>query len=207
MIGPLLVAIALYARHSTDLQKGSTTDQLAALELVAKARGFTHFRTFSDEAISGASLANRPALSACWLERARRVRSRPDRGARPAPRDQEDTAHVFKRLQFHGVVLETLSKGRISELHVGLSGTMNQMFLVELGKKTRRGLVARVRAGFSGGGRCYGYDLGDKGELIINERQAGIIISVFERYAAGESPRTIAHALNTAGEPGPRGGT
>ncbi|MCV0416332.1 MAG: recombinase family protein [Brevundimonas sp.] len=84
---------------------------------------------------------------------------------------------------------------------------MNQMFLVELGKKTRRGLVARVKAGFSGGGRCYGYDLGDKGELIINERQAGVIISVFERYAAGESPRTIAHALNTAGEPGPRGGT
>ena len=200
--------IALYARHSTDLQKGSTTDQLAALELVAKARGFTHFRTFSDEAISGASLANRPGIKRLLDAAARGefnfvLTEALDR----LSRDQEDTAHVFKRLQFHGVTLETLSEGRISELHVGLSGTMNQMFLVELGKKTRRGLVARVKAGFSGGGRCFGYDLGDKGELIINAHQAGVITSIFEKYADGESPRALAYALNAAGEPGPRGGT
>ncbi|MGO4411257.1 MULTISPECIES: hypothetical protein [unclassified Brevundimonas] len=33
--------------------------------------------------------------------------------------------------------LETMSEDRISELHVGLSATMNQFFLVEFGKKTR----------------------------------------------------------------------
>ena len=73
---------------------------------------------------------------------------------------------------------------------------------------TRRGLVARVKAGASGGGRCYGYDLGaNTGELLINTHQAGVIRSIFERYAAGVSPRAIAHSLNGAGEPGPRGGT
>lgn len=84
---------------------------------------------------------------------------------------------------------------------------MNQMFLTELGNKTRRGLVARVKDGFSGGGRCYGYDLGTKGVLTVNEHQASIIHSIFERYADGESPRAIAHSLNTAREAGPRGGT
>lgn len=201
-------SVALYARHSTDLQKGSTADQLAALEIVAKARGFTHVRTFSDEAISGANLANRPGIQRL-LKAATRgefdivLTEALDR----ISRDQEGTAHAFKRLQFHGVVLETLSEGRISELHVGLSGTMNQMFLTELGRKTRRGLVARVKAGFSGGGRCYGYDLAGKGQLVVNPHQAEVVRSIFKRHAEGESPRTLAHALNTAGEPGPRGGT
>ena len=123
-------------------------------------------------------------------------------------RDVEDTAHIFKRLTYAGVELVTQSEGRITELHVGLTATMNQLFLVELGKKTRRGLVARVKAGASGGGRCYGYDLGAAtGELLVNDRQAEIVNEIFERYAAGDSPRTIAHDLNSRGQPGPRGGT
>lgn len=47
---------------------------------------------------------------------------------------------------------------------------MNQMFLTELGNKTRRGLIARVEDGFSGGGRYYEYELGDKGELMVDTR-------------------------------------
>ena len=205
----MVLKAAYYARRSSDLQnQRSTTDQLAALRIVGRARGAVEIHAFTDEGVSGAAIANRPGLRALLDGAARGefnlvLTEALDR----ISRDQEGTAHVFKRLQFHGVTLETLSEGRISELHVGLSGTMNQMFLVELGKKTRRGLVARVKAGFSGGGRCYGYDLGDKGELIINAHQAAVITSIFEKYADGESPRAIAHALNAAGEPGPRGGT
>lgn len=51
----------------------------------------------------------------------------------------------------------TLSEGWIEELHVGLKGTMNQLFLKDLAAKTRRGLRGRVEAGFSGGGNAYGY--------------------------------------------------
>jgi hypothetical protein len=43
--------------------------------------------------------------------------------------------------------------------------------------------------------------------LIINERQAGVVRWIFERYADVESPRAITHALNAPGEPGPRDGT
>ena len=53
----------------------------------------------------------------------------------------------------------TLAEGEISELHVGLKGTMNQLFLKDLADKTRRGLRGRVEAGQSGGGNCYGYDV------------------------------------------------
>lgn len=53
----------------------------------------------------------------------------------------------------------TLAEGEISELHVGLKGTMNQLFLKDLAAKTRRGLRGRVEAGLSGGGNSYGYDV------------------------------------------------
>lgn len=200
---------AHYGRHSSDMQNPrSTQDQLQALRIVSEACGKASIRTFTDEALSGSALINRPGLQALLAAVARgevdRVRTEAlDR----LSRDQEDIAHIYKRLKYASVALETLSEGHVTELHIGLKGTMNQMFLTELGNKTRRGLVARVKDGFSGGGRCYGYDLGAKGELTVNAHQAGVIRSIFERYAGGESPRAIAHNLNAAGEAGPRGGT
>jgi hypothetical protein len=47
-----------------------------------------------------------------------------------------NAAGVFKRLRFAGVTLVTLSEGEISELHVGLKGTMNALLLKDLGLKT-----------------------------------------------------------------------
>ncbi len=67
-------------------------------------------------------------------------------------RDQADVATIYKRLTFAGVTIFTLAEGEINELHVGLKGTMNQLFLKDLAEKTRRGLRGRVEAGMSGGG-------------------------------------------------------
>lgn len=200
---------ALYARYSSDLQnERSAEDQLAALRIVAAARGLVVVEEFADRGISGSALANRPAARALLrLAEAGGVDLVLAEALDRLSRDQEDIAHIFKRLEFHGAALETLSEGRIGELHVGLSGTMNRMFLVELGKKTRRGVIACVLAGRSGGGRCYGYDIVGKGELTPNHAQAAVVREIFAAYVAGRSPRAIAHALNARGEPGPRGGT
>src|SRR6202162_2947926 len=74
-------------------------------------------------------------------------------------RDQEDDAGFFKRMRFGDVTILTLAEGEISELHVGLKGTMNALFLKDLAQKTRRGLEGRVREGRSGGGLCFGYNV------------------------------------------------
>jgi site-specific DNA recombinase len=47
-------------------------------------------------------------------------------------RDQEDIVGVFKRVRFADVKIVTLAEGEISELHVGLKGTMNALFLKDL---------------------------------------------------------------------------
>lgn len=68
-----------------------------------------------------------------------------------------------------------------------------------------------MKAGRSGGGRCYGYQVArgadyERGLLDIDQEQAEVIRRIFTDYATGKSPRLIAHALNREGVPGPRGG-
>ena len=129
-------------------------------------------------------------------------------------RDQEDVAALYKHLSFAGVRLLTLAEGEISELHVGLKGTMNALFLKDLAQKVRRGLEGRVRQGRSGGGLCYGYDVvrehDTRGELVhggrqVIEAEAEIVRRIFNQFAGGKSPRRIAIDLNQAGVPGPQG--
>ena len=108
----------------------------------------------------------------------------------------------------------TLAEGEISELHVGLKGTMNALFLKDLADKTRRGLRGRVEEGKSGGGLCFGYDvvrqLDHRGEPLrggrsINPGEASIVERIFRDHAAGKSAKRIAHELNGDGVPGPMG--
>jgi hypothetical protein len=129
-------------------------------------------------------------------------------------RDQEDTAAIYKRLGFAGVKIVTLSEGEISELHVGLKGTMNALYLKDLADKTRRGLRGRIEAGKSGGGNAYGYQvvhaIGADGEMVRGDRridsaQATVIRRIFKDYADGLSPRAIALSLNQEGVTGPTG--
>ena len=131
-------------------------------------------------------------------------------------RDQEDVAALFKHLRFADVRLVTLSEGEISELHVGLKGTMNALFLKDLAAKTHRGLHGRVEDGRAAGGISYGYRVrrehDARGEVIrggreIDEAQAGIVTRIFGEFEQGRSPRDIAVSLNREGVPGPDGRT
>lgn len=125
----MVIREAHYGRHSSDMQNPrSTQDQLQALRIVSEACGKASIRTFTDEAVSGSALNNRPGLQALLAAVARgeidKVRTEAlDR----LSRDQEDIAHIYKRLKYASVALETLSEGHVTELHIGLKGTMNQM--------------------------------------------------------------------------------
>ncbi len=201
--------VALYARYSSDLQNDkSAEDQLAVLRRAVFAKDQIVAAEFRDEEISGSALITRPGVQQMMREAAAgsfdivMVESL-DR----LSRGQADVARLYELLNFSGVQLETLSSGRVTELHVGLEGTMNRLFLVELGKKTRRGLEGRVRAGFSAGGRCYGYRVVGKGVMAVDEDEAAIVRQIYAAYAAGTSPKRIAQDLNNRGVPAPRGGS
>lgn len=205
----------IYARYSSDLQRdASIEDQVRTCRARIEAEGWRLAGTYTDHAISGASRL-RPGYQKL-LEDARAgafdivMAEALDR----LSRDQEDVAALYKQLSFAGVKLVTLAEGAINELHVGLKGTMNALYIKDLAQKTRRGLEGRVRQGRSGGGLCYGYDvvreLDARGEPVyggrkINEAEAAVVRRIFEAFAAGKSPRAIAHELNADGVAGPGG--
>ncbi len=212
-----MTRVALYARYSSDSQStASIDDQFRVCREQAVREGWRVVGTYRDAAISGASVTLRPDVQDL-LQDARRgafdvlLAEALDR----VSRDQADVASLFKHLRFAGVEIVTLAEGAISELHVGLKGTMNALFLKDLAAKTHRGLRGRVEQGKSGGGLCYGYDVvigtdqrGEpvRGERRINEAQAEIVRRVFRDFAAGVSPRALAHRLNADGIPSPAGG-
>ncbi len=198
----------IYARYSTDLQSASSIDDQVRLCRERLERdGHELVRVYNDRAVSGATLvrpgiqllmqdATRGEFDVVYAEALDRI-----------SRDQEDVAGFYKRMRFAGISTATVAEGEISELHVGLKGTMNALFLKDLAQKTRRGLQGRVMQGLSGGGLCYGYDLltGETGVRRIIESEAKIVQAIFRDYAAGLSPRAIARKLNQKGVPGPSG--
>lgn len=206
----------IYARYSTDMQNDkSVEDQIRVVEERAKRDGFEIVGHYTDHGISGASMHQRPGVQALVKD----IGSKKfdvifSEALDRISRDQADTAIIFRKTQFAEVKINTLSEGEITELHVGLKGTMNALQLKDSANKTRRGMRGRVENGFSGGGITYGYDVVRKfdergeplrGERTINQREAEIVNRIFSEYAAGNSPKWIARQLNKEGIPAPSG--
>jgi site-specific DNA recombinase len=208
---------AIYARFSSDLQSPtSIADQARDCRARAEQLGADVVEVYADAALSGADARHRPALQRMLADaRDGRFDVVISEALDRISRDQEDTAAIFKRLSFAGVRLLTLAEGDVSELHVGLRGTMNALYLRDLAQKVRRGQRGRVEAGKNPGGICYGYRaaprLGERGELergirAIDEREAAVVRRIFAAFIDGASPIDIAAGLNAERVPAPRGG-
>ena len=202
---------AIYARFSSDLQDArSITDQVALARRYVDGRGLPLVGVYEDAAISGASVVNRPGLQRLLSDAAARkfevlVTESLDR----LSRSQADIAALYERLSFMGVRIETLADGHVSEIHVGLKGTMAALFLKDLAQKTKRGQMGRVKAGRIPGGKSYGYDVvasgDDRGRRLINEREAALVRRIYSEYVQGRGTLAIVKALNNEGVPGPTG--
>lgn len=209
-----MIRAALYARYSSDQQNAaSIADQQRICRERAEREGWQFAASYEDAAISGASMILRPGIQRLLADaQAGKFDIVLTEALDRVSRDQADVATFYKHLQFARVPLITLAEGEISELHVGLKGTMNALFLKDLAKKTHRGLRGRVEKGFSAGAVGYGYRmvrrLNSEGELVRGEReidpvQALIVERIFTEFAAGKSPRAIACDLNAEGIAGP----
>lgn len=207
---------AIYARFSSDAQsEQSIEDQVRICRARAEREGWEVVEVYADHAISSAT-AGRPRFQQLIADaRAGRFTVILAEALDRLSRDQEHIAGFHKQMQFAGVRVVTIAEGEISELHIGLKGTMSALFLKDLAQKTHRGLEGRVRAGRSGGGLSYGYLVRRglradgtpiTGETEIASEEAAVVRRVFASYAGGQSPRAIARALNAEGIPGPRGG-
>lgn len=216
--------VALYARFSSDNQREqSITDQYRVCEdYVARQRDWTVVHRYKDEAISGTQDATgregyRQMLSDA---QARRFDVLVVHDLSRLSRDSVETEQARRRLVHWGVRLVTVADGIDTEhegheLMSGFKGLMNQQFLKDLAKNTRRGMVGQVLKGNHGGGRTYGYRLvpqfhsTDKdpygqpkrigSRLEIDPEQARWVKWIFVQYAEGMSPIKIVDELNRLG--------
>ena len=203
--------VAIYARFSSDLQSDtSIEDQIRICRQVAEKEGWHEVMAYSDYAISGASMHRDGIQSLMHDANNRQFDIVVCEDLSRLSRDQENIAGIYKRLTFAGVQIYSLSDGGfVSDIHIGLKGTMNQLYIKDLAIKTKRGQRGRVEKGkFAAGRPAYGYDLvrrfdasGEpvKGERTINPEQASIVRRIFEEYASGKSPRLICVDLNQEG--------
>jgi site-specific DNA recombinase len=205
---PNVARAVIYARYSSDNQReASIDDQVKLCRRYIEAKGWKLTEIYSDRAISGAS-RQRPAYRQMLADAERRsfdvvVSEALDRLGRKL----SDVADLHDRLQFLGIPVHTVKLGEITTLHVGLMGTMAQLYLADLRDKTKRGQLGRALAGKIPGGHAYGYTLveGRSGDRQINPDEAKVVERIYRDFAAGKSPRAIARSLNAAAVPGPGG--
>ena len=199
----------VYARYSSDQQRdASIEDRIEVCRRLIDQQDWTLLRTYEDRAISGGSRF-RPGYQQMLADAERGrfdviVVEALDRLGRKLA----DIADLHDRLQFANVAIHTASTGEVTTMHVGMLGTMAQLYLSDLREKTRRGQLGRVLKGRIPGGKAYAYDVVDGAEggvRRINEAEASVVRRIFHTFAAGQSPRAIAKALNAEGVPGPRG--
>ena len=122
-------------------------------------------------------------------------------------RDIADLGHIHKVLKFRGIQMHCVNGGLMDTVQIGMYGVVGQMQREEGARKVKRGMMGVVRSGRSAGGKAYGYRpvTGRPGELEIVEEEASVIRRIFDLYAAGISPRSIAGILNREAIPAPRG--
>ena len=187
----------VYARYSTDLQReDSIEDQVEVCRRVIDRNGWSFGPVYHDRAMSGSSRF-RPGYQQLMADAEQGrfdvvVCEALDRLGRKL----SDIADLFDRLSFNGIKVHTVSAGEITALHIGMLGTMSQLFIADLREKTWRGQLGRARKCRIPGGRAFGYEVVaaaengmPKGGLRrINPGEAAIVLRIFGEYAVGKSP-------------------
>lgn len=200
--------VVVYARYSSDNQSAaSIDDQIEMCRRFAEGRGWTIQSVYKDAAISGSNRF-RPGYQQLLGDLDRRrfdivlVEALDRLGRKLA-----DVADLHDRCSFAGVKLFASNVGEITPMHIGMLGTMAQLYISDLREKTWRGQLGRALQGKIPGGKSYGYDIvgSSPGERAINEIEAAVVRRIFGAFAGGDSPRAIAKQLNKERVPGPAG--
>jgi DNA invertase Pin-like site-specific DNA recombinase len=204
-----------YARYSDDLQRAeSIADQFELCRRYADQQGWEIVGQYDDAAQSGGSRFFRSGFARLLADaEARRFDVVVCESIDRLGRRLADVADFYDRLTFWGVRIHATSLGtEITQMHIGIFGTIAQMTLIDLRSKTRRGQLGRARAGRIPGGLAYGYDVvpqapgsKDAGERRIRADEAEVVRRIFREYVGGRSARHIARTLNEEGVPGPGG--
>lgn len=214
---------AIYARKSTSQadvaeEAKSVTRQVEGAKAFIAAKGWTlhEDNVYEDDAVSGALFATRKQFQ--------RMMRDAEAGAFQAivffdldrfGRNARHTMAALNTLTDLGITVWDYSNGQQvdldsfeGELTTFLKARFAQQAREQARKHTREAMREKAKQGYVTGGKLFGYDnvrVG-KGQTTraVNEAEAAVVKSIYERFAAGDGLRTIALALNISKAPSPR---
>jgi site-specific DNA recombinase len=215
--------IAIYARFSSSNQReASVEDQVRVCsDHIVRAGGAVRDDlVFFDKAVSGSSLG-RPGferMMALVTAKPARIDVIVCEDLSRITRDVEDSASLFKRLQYLAVPLIGVSDGMNtsnphSKMSFGMKALMGEAYIDDLRFRTKRGLDGRALKDFSTGGLPIGYRSepvagGDDRvigyRILIDEQGSATVTRIFTMYRDGMSIDAIARTLNMEQVPPPR---
>ena len=210
----MLVRAYEYTRFShEDSTVKSIEDQSAAIHRYACKIEASIVRSYSDHAISGASILIRPSLMGLLQDLASAdiqmlIVDHLDR----LTRDEGDMSIIFKHLAFYNIALHSVAHGKVERNTAAIMAIVGRNQLESTAHAVKRGQHGQINAGKSAGGRAYGYRLtGEAGDLAIDNGEnlqlgeAAIVRRIFRERLSGKTPREIAGRLNADNIPAPSG--
>ena len=201
----------IYARYSSDNQREESIEgQLRECKEYADQNGITVVRTYIDRALS-AKTDSRPQFQQMIHDSATHTFEavlvwKLDRFSR----NRYDSAHykrILKNNWVHVVsVTEPISNTPEGIMLESLLEGMAEYYSAELAEKVSRGHKENaLKAKFNGGPVPLGYRIDSEHHYQIDPATAPVVQEAFQRYAAGESIRSIIESLNARGIRNSRG--
>ncbi len=210
--------VAIYCRVSTTEQAEegySIGEQKKLLTYECEKNGNTVYKIYSDEGISGKSIKARPALKEL-LNDANEGKfdsvmvwkiNRIGRNLK----DVLDMVDLFDRnnITFKSATepFDTTTPG--GRMHFQMVALIGEFERGTIAQNVKMGMMARAREGRWNGNVVIGYDLKLKEyttnkkrkdtELVVNEKEAEIVRTIFTMYSQGNGYKAIANYLNKFG--------
>ena len=192
----------IYARYSSDNQREESIEgQLRECKEYAEKNGIIILRSYIDRALS-AKTDNRPEFQHMVQDSAKGLFDavlvwKLDRFAR----NRYDSAHYKALLRRNGVKVvsatENISDGPEGIILESMLEGMAEYYSAELAQKINRGLTENALKGKCNGGSIpLGYQSTGDQHLRIDPLTAPIVKEIYQRYADGETVRSIINSLN-----------
>ena len=201
------IKAAIYARVSTEEQATegySIPAQISELEKYADLHGIEIVTRYIDEGVSGKSIQGRPQMKKLLRDASNQMFNyvlvfKLDRLARK----MKDSLDIIETLEKNNVKLISLNEN--FDVSTPIGRTVFQMIssISELERNTivarvKMGMTERAKQGKYNGGRVLGYDAVNK-ELIINEKEAHIVRTIFNYAEQGMGLKAITRRINELG--------
>ena len=195
----------IYARYSSENQREESIEgQLRECNSFAEQHGYHVIGQYIDRAIS-ARTDHRPDFQRMITDSAKKQFSvvlvwKFDRFAR----NKHDSVHYKTLLKYNVVsvisAVEHIPDGPEGIILESVLEGLDEYYSVELALKVRRGLTENaLKCKYNGGTIPFGYYVDEHQYFQVDPVNAPIVREIFQRYAEGETLRSIQRSMNERG--------